>query len=134
MDAHVGGQLYDEALTGELGQGRTRILVTHHTQLVLPKAKYAVLLGEGTVLQARSINAPDEAGNPESIRDIGEVESPSEENGRVREDGRPNGEIPVRAMESKVDDGGLDMKGSKSKPKKFVEDEKGEVRGICIDS
>ena len=52
VDAHVGRHLFEEALTGELGQGRTRILVTHHVALCLPKTDYAVLLGDGTVLEA----------------------------------------------------------------------------------
>ena len=52
VDAHVGRQLFERALTGELGEGRTRILVTHHTGLCLPRAKYTVILGEGTVQHA----------------------------------------------------------------------------------
>ncbi|KIW72199.1 hypothetical protein PV04_00411 [Phialophora macrospora] len=49
VDAHVGRQLFEQALTGELGQGRTRILVTHHVALCLPRTNYSVLLSNGTV-------------------------------------------------------------------------------------
>lgn len=52
VDAHVGRKLFEEALTGELGQGRTRILVTHHVALCLSKIKYLVLLGDGRALYA----------------------------------------------------------------------------------
>lgn len=52
VDAHVGRHLFEQALTGELGQGRTRILVTHHVALCLPKTTYSVLLSNGTVEQA----------------------------------------------------------------------------------
>ena len=52
VDAHVGRKLFNEALTGELGQGRTRILVTHHVELCLPRTKYIVVLGDGTVKSA----------------------------------------------------------------------------------
>ncbi|KAJ9605182.1 hypothetical protein H2200_010572 [Cladophialophora chaetospira] len=48
VDAHVGRHLFEQALTGELGQGRTRILVTHHVALCLPRTSYSVLLANGT--------------------------------------------------------------------------------------
>ena len=56
VDAHVGRHLYEEALTGDLGRGRTRILVTHHIELCLPSTSYAVLLSNGTVERAGSID------------------------------------------------------------------------------
>jgi hypothetical protein len=49
---HVGRQLFEQGLTGELGQGRTRILATHHVALCLPKTDYSVLLGDGTIEHA----------------------------------------------------------------------------------
>ncbi|KFY69086.1 hypothetical protein V496_00545 [Pseudogymnoascus sp. VKM F-4515 (FW-2607)] len=52
LDAHVGRHIFEEALTGELGAGRTRILVTHHVALCRPRSKYLVELGEGTVEHA----------------------------------------------------------------------------------
>ena len=45
LDANVGKEIYDNALMGELSEGRTRILVTHHVSLCLPRAKYVVRLG-----------------------------------------------------------------------------------------
>ncbi len=48
-DAHVGRYIFEQALTGELGVGRTRILVTHHVALCRSRTKYIVELGEGTV-------------------------------------------------------------------------------------
>jgi len=66
VDAHVGRQLYEEALTGELGQGRTRILVTHHVGLVMPRARYAVSLSEeGSIAFA---------GNVDDLRQNGQLE------------------------------------------------------------
>lgn len=52
VDAHVGRQLYENALTGDLCKGRTRILVTHHVALCLPKTKYVVLLESGRAVHA----------------------------------------------------------------------------------
>lgn len=52
VDAHVGRHIFEEGLCGELATGRTRILVTHHMKLCLPKAKYTVILEDGTVAHA----------------------------------------------------------------------------------
>ena len=67
VDAHVGRHLLEEALTGELGRGRTRILVTHHIALTLPKTKYYVLLGDGGVQHAGYVNELRKSGHLEAI-------------------------------------------------------------------
>jgi len=70
VDAHVGRQLYEEALTGELGQGRTRILVTHHVGLALPRAKYTVKLSDdGGIAFAGSIDDLRQSGDLEELED-----------------------------------------------------------------
>ena len=52
VDAHVGQHILNNALHGDLIQGRTRILVTHHVGLVSSLANYIVELGEGGVRSA----------------------------------------------------------------------------------
>ncbi|KAF9891057.1 hypothetical protein FE257_004992 [Aspergillus nanangensis] len=52
LDAETGRHLYEHALTGELGRGRTRILVTHHVGLCLPRTDYCVLLDHGVMTHA----------------------------------------------------------------------------------
>jgi ABC-type glutathione transport system ATPase component len=54
VDVHVGRHILKTGLSGELGQGRTRILATHHVAVCLPETSYLVVLGDGTVLQAGS--------------------------------------------------------------------------------
>ncbi|KAH6876396.1 hypothetical protein B0T10DRAFT_414530 [Thelonectria olida] len=49
VDAHVGSWIFERCLTGDICKGRTRILVTHHLGLVLPRTDYLVELGEGLV-------------------------------------------------------------------------------------
>jgi ABC-type multidrug transport system fused ATPase/permease subunit len=66
VDANVGRHLYEKALTGDLGKGRTRILVTHHVALTLPKTKYSVLLADGGI---------EAAGATEELRRSGKLES-----------------------------------------------------------
>ena len=51
VDANVGSYLFENGLCGELGEDRTRILVTHHTDLCMSKASYHVVLGHSGVLQ-----------------------------------------------------------------------------------
>ena len=132
VDAHVGRQLYEEALTGELGIGRTRILVTHHVRLVLPKTKYMVMLGDGIVEHAGTVSELSKAGE---LSEILEAEQEEEEEGEEGPSNHADGDdsaknaltkVMSRASERKIDDGGIDTKG-KDQPKKFVEDEKREV-------
>ena len=50
VDAHTAHHLYHECLKGELMQGRTVILVSHHVQLCVPGASYITTLDNGRVL------------------------------------------------------------------------------------
>ncbi|KAH8696527.1 ABC multidrug transporter [Talaromyces proteolyticus] len=65
LDALVSREVFN-ALTGELGVGRTRILATHQVSLCLPKAKYFVQLENNTIKYA---------GDTEYIRDSHTQES-----------------------------------------------------------
>lgn len=67
LDAHTGRHLYQHALTGELGKGRTRILVTHHVALCLDKTDYSVYLENGTVSHSGSLSELRRTG---SLKDI----------------------------------------------------------------
>ncbi|KAK0703815.1 hypothetical protein B0T26DRAFT_657262 [Lasiosphaeria miniovina] len=55
VDAHVARYIVDEALSGELAHGRTRILATHHPELVLSRASFLVHLRGGHVESAGSL-------------------------------------------------------------------------------
>lgn len=49
VDAHTAHHLYYQCLKGELLEGRTVILVSHHVQLCIPGASYIVALDKGRV-------------------------------------------------------------------------------------
>lgn len=131
VDPHVGRQLFQDALIGELGQGRTRVLVTHHLDLSLPKAKYSVILGEGTVQYAGVLEDQQQV---EILEKISEHEGEAQEGDQ---DGRPNvglnDDEPLRKAllhffqsnisqsQEMVDDSKLDVKGKV--PQKFTEEE-----------
>jgi ABC-type multidrug transport system fused ATPase/permease subunit len=67
LDAHTGRFVYENALTGELGQGRTRVLVTHHVALCLPRTDYSVLLENGRIKYAGTIDDLKESHHLEDI-------------------------------------------------------------------
>ncbi|KAH8682320.1 P-loop containing nucleoside triphosphate hydrolase protein [Xylariales sp. PMI_506] len=68
VDAHVGRHIFEHCLNGELGLGRTRILVTHHVSLCAPKTKFLVELGDGSVLTAGLLSELEEDGTLERIK------------------------------------------------------------------
>lgn len=139
VDAHVGRQLFEDALTGELGQGRTRLLVTHHVGLCLPKTRYTVLLDEGTVKHAGFIEDLQRTGILDEILKQGEEvqtrkDQEEEELLRLQEVNENTlGRIHSRATETSVniDDGGENT-STKAQPKKFNEEEKREVGSIKL--
>ena len=94
VDAHVGRTLFEEALTGDLGKGRTRILVTHHVGLCLPKTNYSVLLGDGQVLVSGATEELRKSGELKKILAY-DVEEQENEDDRKAEDDN-----------SLIDDGG----------------------------
>lgn len=137
VDAHVGRQLFEEALTGELGVGRTRILVTHHVQLCLPRTKYSVLLGEGTVAHAGFVEDLKRTGSlADILKQEGEHDKPEDQALFPENDeGHGNTLHKVFSRHSersvRVDEGEIDIK-AKSQPKKFTEDEKRETGSIKL--
>ncbi|OGM47958.1 ABC transporter [Aspergillus bombycis] len=55
LDAETGRHVYEHGLTGDLAQNRTRILVTHHVGLCLPRTDYCVLLENGYMTHAGTV-------------------------------------------------------------------------------
>lgn len=135
VDAHVGRKLFEEALTGELGNGRTRILVTHHVNLCLSRAKYAVILGEGTVEHAGSVEELQETGKLKKILKEEEEEPEKQDETVVLIEDEANGNTLKKVFSRrsgrtvKLDDSELNGHG-KLNPKKFTEDEKRETGSI----
>ncbi|KAK2747506.1 hypothetical protein FQN57_001998 [Myotisia sp. PD_48] len=90
VDVHVGRQIFEQALTGEFGEGRTRILATHHISLCLPNTDYLVLLGDGVM---KLSGAPGELENTESFQQLHQAlsrtkSSKSEETSQQRSSSR----------------------------------------------
>jgi ABC-type multidrug transport system fused ATPase/permease subunit len=142
VDAHVGRHLYEEALTGELGRGRTRILVTHHVALTLPKTKYMVALGDGTVEHAGLVEELKKSGSLTEILQKQEEEAKQKEKGNEEaleiDDGGQLQEMLTnisrrsrrrRSTVNRAPEAGAED-SSKLAPKKFTEEEKRETGAI----
>lgn len=138
LDAHTGRHLYEHAVTGELGANRTRILVTHHVGLCLPRTDYLVLLEDGTVKKAGSV---DDLRKTNSFTDILSHEHEEENVDEVAED---NGDLldveettlqrvisnRSQRRDSTTANGNSEPK--RATPRKFVEDEKREIGSIKL--
>ncbi|KAE8451411.1 hypothetical protein EG329_004040 [Mollisiaceae sp. DMI_Dod_QoI] len=120
LDAHVGKYIYDNALMGELAEGRTRILVTHHASLCLPRAKYAVCLSAKGVLEHAGLVR--ELRETSAFKDIIQAEeeetTPDDQEPKI-DDAKPDGET-----------NGTDAKADRKPPKKLIEDEGRETGSV----
>jgi ABC-type multidrug transport system fused ATPase/permease subunit len=126
LDAHVGKEIYDNALMGELSEGRTRILVTHHVSLCLPRAKYAVRLGaRGTLDHAGLVEDLRQTGSFEDILKA-ENETESTESGDVASSGTTLLDENAGSVEVVEDT----PAAPKPTPKKLVEDERRETGSV----
>jgi ABC-type multidrug transport system ATPase subunit len=121
VDAHVGRQIFDKCIGGEICHKRTRILVTHHVGLVQSKAKYIVELGEGTVIHAGLLSELAEDGTLEQIKSHEQqVEVP---------EALGESSTAVNSEDASIDDGEAEntlQKVQSKDAKKFIEDEKRE--------
>ena len=125
VDAHVGRFIFEKGLTGELGVGRTRILVTHHVALVKSKTKYVVELGDGTIENFGLVEDLEEAGT------LAQIVSHQESEQEVQVDEDPTAVNSEESSDSETIEQ-LKKVNSKQAAKKFVEDEtreQGRVKG-----
>ncbi|KAL7946055.1 P-loop containing nucleoside triphosphate hydrolase protein [Trichoderma barbatum] len=118
LDAHVGKHVFANALLGDLAKSRTRILVTHHSSLCLPRADYAVhLSASGVVEHSGSVEELRRTGILDHIIEADEAEE-AQRDGNTRP-GQLNGSTTTPSQDS--------TPKAKTAPKKLVEDEKREV-------
>ncbi|KAL9583871.1 MAG: hypothetical protein Q9212_002450 [Teloschistes hypoglaucus] len=143
VDPHVGKQLFENALTGELGQGRTRILVTHHVGLCLSRASYAVSLGDGIIEHAGHVEDLQRKGEMDDIleaeQELKATQAKAQE--EIVEEDAMMEDMDIHLRKSlttvtelsvRTDDSEIDIKG-KLQPKKFVEDESREKGSVKLD-
>ncbi|GIJ85992.1 hypothetical protein Asppvi_004864 [Aspergillus pseudoviridinutans] len=112
VDSNVGRHLYDNALTGPLAKGRTRVLATHHVRLCLRGAAYLVRLENGNVVQA---------GHPSSLVQDGTSEHRLDDGTSDTSDSEPKPLNPGQRTDA--------TPRPAAQPKKYYEEEKRE-RGV----
>ncbi|KAJ5727734.1 P-loop containing nucleoside triphosphate hydrolase protein [Penicillium malachiteum] len=82
LDSHIAREIFT-ALTGELCEGRTRILATHQVSLCLPKAKYLVEVHENTTRSAQNIAFEETAVKGAGVEVTNELSPPLEKPKKV---------------------------------------------------
>ncbi|KAI1160700.1 P-loop containing nucleoside triphosphate hydrolase protein [Nemania serpens] len=144
VDAHVGRHIFDECLNGELGVGRTRILVTHHVALCESKTKYLIELGEGRVLNAGPISELEETGTLEQIRaheqeaEIRFEEALREEEEMTAVNSEEISQIDISQIDisqsntEPIEESLTKIPSKPHQPRKFVEEEKKEEGAIKV--
>lgn len=126
LDAHTGRHLHIHALTGEISEGRTRILVTHHVGLCLPQADYAVHLEHGAIKYAGTLV---ELQQTENLREILAEEFTGEE-AKIQPPYKALHEQPAVGNSADAHDG---VQGQiKEPPRKFQQDEGREIGAVKL--
>ncbi|KAL4802515.1 P-loop containing nucleoside triphosphate hydrolase protein [Aspergillus unguis] len=121
LDAETGRHVYEHALTGELGQGRTRILVTHHVGLCLPRTDYCVVLENEQITHAGTVDALNASGDLTDL--VGKAEIRREE---------PIQEVPKRKRFSETSAGRRSSAFSLQPIKKFIQEETRETGSVPL--
>jgi ABC-type multidrug transport system fused ATPase/permease subunit len=121
VDATTGRFIFEQGLTGELGVGRTRILVTHHIALCKSRSKYLIELGDGTVEHAGFLSELEQDGTLTNIisHDENAKKAQEDEDATV-----VHSEVSSDHRET------LNNVNSKTVAKKFVEEERREKGAI----
>ncbi|KAL8998124.1 MAG: hypothetical protein Q9169_002745 [Polycauliona sp. 2 TL-2023] len=125
LDSQVGRQLLEEALGGDLGAGRTRILVTHHVDLCQSQTRYEVKLENGMAESASLDEGLDRRTKHESTDSL----RMSGEDNRITKCQNRNRKGANQAAGSPDDHGERAEKGS-IPPKTFMEEESRETGKI----
>ena len=145
VDANVGSHLFENALCGDFGEGRTRILVTHHTDLCISKASYHVILGHGGLIQVEHLDNSENRRRFSNTPTDGvvSVSKESHQFGKGSDDQHYKLWDPSQDM-SRLEEGfryphtrennpEREEQGPEARqPKKFVEDEKRDIGSVKL--
>ena len=128
VDAHTADHLFTKCLRGELMEGRTVILVSHHVQLCAPGASYIVALDNGhvqfqgdreTFYASGVINGLIQSGATDN-QEEGDTKIPGAEELIEATTAAHSGASSAISPSTAV----ADPKPDKKAPRKFVEEEK----------
>lgn len=121
LDSQIARQLLEGALAGDLGVGRTRILVIHHLDLCRSQPRYAVILGRETVEYTGLAQGINRSATLEDTIALALA------NNKYRVDTLPDGHLSDADGPSETDSRQSNDRGDDKKvprePRKFIEDE-----------
>ena len=135
VDAHTADHLFNQCLRGELMEGRTVILVSHHVQLCAPGAKYIVALDNGriqfqgdreTFYASGAIDGLVQSDGGAGQEGEGEVKIPDTEELAEATTAAPSETSSAISPSTVV----VELKPEKKAPRKLVEEEKRAVGRI----
>ncbi|KAG6908992.1 hypothetical protein DXG01_002481 [Tephrocybe rancida] len=125
VDYGTAGWIVENLLKGELLEGRTVILVTHHVDLVLPAAHYFVRMLDGRI---------DTQGTIKDLRTQGELEELTHDSAVTVAEAEVQQEalVPTSSDSENTDRDEEEAKKAKAgkKPRKLVKDEHREVGNV----
>lgn len=141
VDSHVGEHLFTQAIAGDISEGKTRILVTHHVH-VLARCDRVVVMDHGTIKHQGTYQELLDRG----VDFAGAVDVSKMHQGQEAEDGQSNGDKEEKVEMKKKSERGEDKVAQKKAGETLVKEEereKGEVSsnvylryarsgGICI--
>ncbi|KAF1811711.1 putative ABC bile acid transporter [Eremomyces bilateralis CBS 781.70] len=132
VDATTGRYLLNEALTGELVQGRTRILATHHVSILHGKMAYEVVLGDGIIKRHGATPVVSDTETPLDTHSNEFIDEPYPDNagklgGQRKESVVDHDLILVKSHQSELPDDPHNLVDLDAAPRKFVEEEMREV-------
>ena len=129
VDAHVGRHLLEHALDGPLTEGRTCILATHHAQLCMTRAKFIVLLNDGSVVFAGQPEQSSLKGSNDAHEATDDAVQPTFkalDTISNEDSSSPNRTSVATSLHESIGDADVQVKISApdDRPKKLVEDER----------
>ncbi|KAL9633393.1 MAG: hypothetical protein Q9204_003413 [Flavoplaca sp. TL-2023a] len=131
LDSKVGRQLLEEALAGDLGVGKTRILITHHVDLCQSQTRCAKRLAGETVEFAGLIEGSDQSTTDERL----DNQAWTNTDGQI--DDGPDSNLSDFYTAPEADANGTDHRRQDNRDpaerKKFTEEETGETRSIQLE-
>ncbi|KAJ7255868.1 multidrug resistance-associated ABC transporter [Mycena haematopus] len=132
VDAHTAHHLYHSCLRGELMQGRTVILVSHHVQLCTPGAAYVVTLDNGRVLFQGTRDDFQSSGVMSGL--VQSTTAKEEEQTEIAiEDAMPTAQQTGNGSESHVPPPAASAKEKSDGPRKLIEEEARAVGRVAKD-
>jgi len=128
VDSHVGAHLFSEAIAGEIGNGKTRILVTHHIH-ILSRCDTVIVMENGTIKHQGSYkDLIDEGVDFAGAVDVSKIQKNDSEVEKETTDG------DAKSEDDKIAGKGENIAAQKKAGAALVSQEEREVGDVATDA